>query len=98
MLKIGNIIYADYCHTNVGKATDQRNVICIMRRRRERQKKRARERWRGKEKGVGGERMEGKKIPPFIVLEYGNLHSQVCGFLHYIFPDDYEKPIIASLN
>lgn len=57
LLKTGNIIYANYCNINVVKAINQRNVSCIMRSRRERQKKRARERWGGKEK-EGGERME----------------------------------------
>lgn len=71
-----------------------------MRRSRERQKKRARERWGGKEGGEreGGRKKKGERTPLFIVLEYGNLQSQVCHFLYSTFPEGYEKPITANLN
>lgn len=52
----------------------------------------------GNRKRVGERKKEGERTPPFIVLEYGNLHSQICGFLHSIFPDGYEKPITGNLN
>lgn len=95
--KAGNIIYAGYCHKNVGKATHQRNVNCI-KRRRERQEREPEKSGEGNRKRMGERKKEEERTLPLIILEYGNLHSQICGFLHCTFLDGSENPITANLN